>query len=583
MSDIRQLESVLNTSTPDKRLFFSLGNGEVQDRLLSNALSIGELERYINISFRVACLLFDFVLQPTAHYYVPVTRQISIKNAALFTDRDRIAAYVLGADVEDYKEDLDKKRGEYPTRNNLSLDDHTAKLITQELERLGPPIHRLGGIGTLTGQKWADAFEHDYLEILIRSFEDQRCFSAKQLDALILLLQQLPYQRGKRAFEWHFIRDELTKADLVPPDGIMRQLQRLLLDCYLASCRQLYAGFSIEDCTTQWYEATKGKHDPSFGKVDLRVLFDFSRLIGLSKLVEQLSAEQIALIRKDSLSLDGFRRLYFGIFDLAKRSTTDAVGLLKEEFRKENDLQLRGLKRLTQSSSPIIIETVRAYGLPNFSQAFMEPNDLQMYNIKNMLVGLGQRPLTEFIEELKVKFSRRLLSEAQEISRSLSHVRIFSNCSFIGCQIGTGNRLSAELGLMQKQIGKSMEDTVSEFNFSGGNKFYGCQFGDNNSMENFLNAMRNLDIRRGDPVLMAEKGSELRNEIEQDRDLDVNQKKKIVEALIRVFQELELEASSKPEATSRVQEYWNQIKQGVQTSAHLTTLVMAFGRIIDVF
>jgi hypothetical protein len=67
-------EHFLDQSGRARRVLLSLGNGEVQRHLLSAGWTAAEIGERLRMDTLISGLLSDIAIQPTAHYYVPLTR-----------------------------------------------------------------------------------------------------------------------------------------------------------------------------------------------------------------------------------------------------------------------------------------------------------------------------------------------------------------------------------------------------------------------------------------------------------------------------------------------------------------------------
>lgn len=406
---------VVDASSYGHRLFFALGNREIQTQLRLRGHSDSSIARFLDTGLRIGTLLSDLLVQPTAHYCVPLTRQVALAHHEIFTAG--YGVYALGGDTETYREDMLKKTSEYPSRKEIFQNKGLVEQIVTELESFGAKLYRGGSIGELTGMKWkgfltkASANEEGGI---LGGLMSMMPTGSKAKQRLLPILSALPDIRGDQAFDWGYVASRLLDQDVRVPPPILEELRRALLRCYLASCKQLYG------CELLGEPLASSQAGTWAGKVeryDIKLFLDVSRAIGVHDIILSLCASEIVDIKTQFDSFNLFRKEYFGIVDRAERVEQRALEFVRQELRGERETEAAQVRRVLMRSEPLLVECAKELGVAKNPSLLYYPECSPVYLFKKTFVNYADMPFVRFKDELVHRFGSKLKSEAEEAVR----------------------------------------------------------------------------------------------------------------------------------------------------------------------
>lgn len=408
-------------------VFFALGNSEVQRRLRELGYSNTDINKLINYGFKMAALLSDFIVQPTAHYCEPKTRQIMLQFLKIF--KSDYGAFVLGDDVEDYEHDLELKAEQYPSRTDIYSSKESVKLISRELTTLGPKLYRKGGVGFLIGQEWEAAFDEsdlsqfNYFISLIRASEGLKQSQKKEL---IHFLFSLPNNRGTRAFDWEFVYESLQEVGFTIPDKILLEIRKFLLHRYLLINAKLYSAAIVFSSKDEKFFYPEGLR---INRYNATLFLNFAKIMGIDQIIINLSANEILEIKKYFESFNQFREKYFEIIDRAKEVESETLIRLKAEVGEQEEIQnKRIVNNIYNSSQPLLLKSAIEIGVCEKPEVLYFPKDDKIYYFKKTLLKMDDIPFIRFRDELIHKFSQKLTKWAED--EILKNKKIFIILSF---------------------------------------------------------------------------------------------------------------------------------------------------------
>jgi hypothetical protein len=361
---------------------------------------------------RTGSLLSDLLVQPTAHYCVPLTRQVALGHQEIF--RAGHGVHALSSNVETYREDLQIKKSEYPSRKEIFQNEELVERIVNELESFGVKMYRGGSIGELTGTKWKDAFAEDSKNEegnILRRLESLRSMGNKEKQRLLRCLPTLPEIRGNQAFDWDYITAKLREQNIRIPPLILQELRTLLLRCYLASCKELYS------CELMGESVASSQARRWAGRIeryDIQLFFDVAKALGVHGIILRLSASDIVDIKTQFDSFGLFREEYFDIVDRAKCVEQKTLESIKEELRGERETEAAQIRRVLERAEPLLVESAKELGILRNPSLLYYPERSPVYLFKKTFVDYTDMPFIRFKDELVYQFGKKLQSEAQE-------------------------------------------------------------------------------------------------------------------------------------------------------------------------
>jgi hypothetical protein len=191
-----------------------------------------------------------------------------------------------------------------------------------------------------------------------------------------------------------------------------------------------------------------------------------------------------------------------------------------------------------------------------------------------MMLTYEAIPFIRFRDELIFNYETKFKTKFEEAVLNYSqNVNVYYRCSFEGCQFGDNTRMQTMEPATSLRPNER-EETMSKFIFKSENKFDNCQFGDHTTYNNYVRAIESS------PSIDAELKNiliEIRQNIDQAQELNETTKCEVVDALNMLSNEFTKEAKDRD--VGRLQNWWNQVKEGVQTSYHLTSIVVGLGKL----
>lgn len=403
---------LIDPSSYQYRLFFGLGNREIQNQLRLLGYDESKIDQLLHVGIKTGSLLSDLLIQPTAHYCVPQTRQVALDNEEIFKAGHGI--YALSSTVETYQEDLRIKQNEYPSRKDIFQNEELVKQIINELESFGVRMYRKGSVGELTGTQWKDAFteknqseEND----IVKRIENSRSIGSKEKLRLLQFLPTLPEIRGSQAFDWDYISGRLKEHNIQLSPLIQGELQKLLLRCYLSSCKRLY------DCELIGEPIASSQRISWTGRIeryDIQLFLDFTKALRVHEIMLRLSASDIVDIKEQFDSFPKFREEYFEIIDRAKYVEQQTLEFVREELRGERGTEAAQIRRILEGAEPLLVESARELGIPKDPSLLYFPKDSPIYLFKKAFVDYENMPFIRFKDELIWCFGKKLQNKAQE-------------------------------------------------------------------------------------------------------------------------------------------------------------------------
>lgn len=281
-------------------------------------------------------------------------------------------------------------------------------------------MYRKGSIGELTGEKWEAIFtEKDQSEEcnIVRTIENSRLISSKEKIKLLQFLPTLPEIREKQAFDWNYVLGTLEKQGIQIPQPILGELRKLLLRCYLSSCRDLY------DCEHIGEPIASSQPMSWTGKIeryDIQLFLDLTQALGVHEIVRRLSASEIVDIKTRFDSFHEFREEYFKIIDKAKRVEQKTFRFAKEELRRERAIEAAQIRKILEGTEPLLIESAKELDVHADPSLLYYPKYDSIYFFKKTFANYENMPFIRFKDELIWRFSKKLQNRAEEVIHAMA-------------------------------------------------------------------------------------------------------------------------------------------------------------------